>query len=399
MPLTTCSSLLRRARQALAVCLLGAVLAGCVTNPPTPSSGAPATLQVAAGQLGADLIGQIHTNILERMRSRRVVLDPFIDAQSGQQTASAVRAGQLLAQHLVHNGPSSLKLERFDAAGVEQADYLIAGTLVKARPDASEYTLSASVTERRTGLVIASATARVRGSEIDGTPTASFADSPSLVTDRLTRGYIDTARASQGASADQLYLASVGTGALINEATTAYDAGRYADALVRYQAVVRRPDGKQLRVFNGLYNAHSKLGNAQEAEQAFAEIVALGLATNNLAVRLLFSPGTTEFWRDRAVSGVYPVWLRQIARETVAGDYCLTVVGHTSKTGAEAVNERLSLARARAVRELLLGHERPLAERVGVDGVGWRENLIGSGTDDARDSLDRRVEFKVRNCR
>jgi outer membrane protein OmpA-like peptidoglycan-associated protein len=31
-------------------------------------------------------------------------------------------------------------------------------------------------------------------------------------------------------------------------------------------------------------------------------------------------------------------------------------------------------------------------------GMGFRENIVGSGTDDLRDALDRRVEFKVRSC-
>ena len=30
--------------------------------------------------------------------------------------------------------------------------------------------------------------------------------------------------------------------------------------------------------------------------------------------------------------------------------------------------------------------------------MGFRENVIGTGTDDLRDALDRRVEFKVRPC-
>jgi hypothetical protein len=30
--------------------------------------------------------------------------------------------------------------------------------------------------------------------------------------------------------------------------------------------------------------------------------------------------------------------------------------------------------------------------------MGFRENLIGTGTDDARDALDRRVEFKITGC-
>ncbi len=391
-------SFAHRARHILGACLLGVAASACVSNPPASSPAGPASLSVAVDRLGGDLAGQINTSILERMRSRKVVLDPFIDAQSGQQTASAVRAGQLLAQRLSAKD-SGLKVEPFTAQGVQQADYLIAGSLARTRADAGDYTLSATVTERRTGLVIASSTTRINAGEIDGTPTAFFSDSPSLVSDRLTQGYIATSRTAQGGAADAPYLASVSTAALINEATQAYEAGRYGDALARYQAAAARPDGKQLRVFNGLYNTHGKLGQTQEAEAAFAQIVALGLATNNLAMRLLFNPGTTEFWRDRAVSGSYPVWLRQIAREAAAGDYCLTVVGHTSRTGAEGVNERLSLARARTVRDLLTGHDRKLAERVDVDGVGWHENIIGSGTDDTRDSLDRRVEFKVRNCR
>ena len=51
------------------------------------------------------------------------------------------------------------------------------------------------------------------------------------------------------------------------------------------------------------------------------------------------------------------------------------------------------------MRDALLAQDRQLASRVEVAGVGWQENIIGSGTDDARDSVDRRVEFKVRTCK
>lgn len=386
----------RQLQQVIGACLLGAVLGGCASNPPAPKN--PQNLTMAVHRLADDLIEQANPTVIERMVARKVVLDPFIDAQSGQQTASSKRAAELLLSRLKARG-SNLKSQAFDLSGVEQADYLIAGTLRKNKSPDNEYTLHATLTERRTGLVIASAVSRVQGGEIDGTPTAFYADSPSIVSDRLTQGYVKTSQAAKGASADQVYLASITTGALINEATVAYDEGRANDALLRYQAVVQRPDGKQLRVFNGLYNSHTKLGHTAEAEAAFAKIVALGLVTNNLAVRLLFNPGSTEFWRDRHVSAIYPMWLRQIASEINAGDYCMTVVGHTSKTGTEAANERLSLSRAKFVRDTLLTHDRQLASRVEVAGVGWQENIIGSGTDDTRDSLDRRVEFKVRTCK
>jgi outer membrane protein OmpA-like peptidoglycan-associated protein len=92
------------------------------------------------------------------------------------------------------------------------------------------------------------------------------------------------------------------------------------------------------------------------------------------------------------------MWLRQIARAAEAADSCLNIVGHTSHSGSEQMNERLSLARATAVRDLLT-HEIPaLSRKSRVSGVGFRENLIGTGADDASDALDRRVEFKVVAC-
>ena len=259
--------------------------------------------------------------------------------------------------------------------------------------------MTSTITERRTGMVIARSVARIRQEDIDATPTAFYADSPSLVNDRLTQGYIKTSQTAVGSQADQAYLSSINTAAVINEADKAYESQHWSDALVRYQTAEQRPDGKQLRVFNGLYNTFTKLGRAQEAETAFSQIVALGLGTNNLSVRLLFNPGTTEFWKDSSVATAYPMWLKHIAHETVQGEYCLNVIGHTSRTGTEAGNARLSLNRAKYVRDVLVQNDKKLATRVEVDGVGWKYNIIGSGTDDVRDSLDRRVEFKVKSCK
>jgi outer membrane protein OmpA-like peptidoglycan-associated protein len=76
------------------------------------------------------------------------------------------------------------------------------------------------------------------------------------------------------------------------------------------------------------------------------------------------------------------------------------VVGHTSKTGTEAGNRSLSLRRAQSIRERLVREAPALGrgQRVRTEGRGWDELLVGSGTDDLRDALDRRVEFKVVNC-
>jgi hypothetical protein len=39
-----------------------------------------------------------------------------------------------------------------------------------------------------------------------------------------------------------------------------------------------------------------------------------------------------------------------------------------------------------------------LADKVKATGVGVKDNLIGTGRDDASDAIDRRVDFNVSDC-
>src|SRR5256886_11410612 len=134
--------------------------------------------------------------------------------------------------------------------------------------------------------------------------------------------------------------------ALISEGSKLYEAGSYAEAVRYYESAAARPEGQQLRVLNGLYLANTQLGRTDDAEKAFAKIVALGLATNSLSVKFLFKPGSLDFLADPKVSGPYNTWLRLVEREVAASKACLNIVGHTSHTGTEQFNERLSLQRA-----------------------------------------------------
>jgi outer membrane protein OmpA-like peptidoglycan-associated protein len=74
------------------------------------------------------------------------------------------------------------------------------------------------------------------------------------------------------------------------------------------------------------------------------------------------------------------------------------IVGHTSRTGSARANETLSRKRAEAVQKLLEADNRALGARLSATGVGSKEALVGIGTDDQRDALDRRVEFRVVDC-
>ncbi len=62
------------------------------------------------------------------------------------------------------------------------------------------------------------------------------------------------------------------------------------------------------------------------------------------------------------------------------------------------MNERLSLARAERVRSRLVAQRPGLRERLEAEGVVACEPVVGTGSDDLSDLLDRRVEFEPRSC-
>jgi outer membrane protein OmpA-like peptidoglycan-associated protein len=291
----------------------------------------------------------------------------------------------------------SAKLMAFDSEGAAKSRLLISGTLT-ALPEAGRYRMTIALTDRQTGIVVAQAAAPFLDASLDTSPTRFYRESPSLVRDRSVEGYLRTTETAKGNPADALYIEQVPTSALLASALDAYNAERWEDALARYNEAVARPDGQQLRTFNGIYLSNVQLGRHEAAAEAFGKIAALGLATNNLAVKLLFRPGQTEFWPDPQISGVYPMWLHQIARAAQTSDNCLNVVGHTSRSGTEAQNDALSKSRAIAIRDWLTREAPGLGQKLSVSGVGWRENIVGTGADDATDAIDRRVEFKVVVC-
>jgi outer membrane protein OmpA-like peptidoglycan-associated protein len=391
--------LTRRARDAARAASVMALLAlamsstGCLPPPPRGPAGVDPPLGAAVKVMLYDLNRQLG---LAPNGSRITVFDPLLDGKTGQQTGAAVAVQKAIVTALPP-AVRSVMLLPFDAAGANAARYLMNGTL-NALPEANHYRLNVALSDRSVGLVVAQAVVRFQEPNLDTAPTRFYGDSPSLVHDRSVEGYMRTAETPAGRQADPLYIDQVPTAALLSEALDAYNTERWDDALRLYRQAAARPDGQQLRTFNGIYLIETQLGHAKEAEEAFGKIASLGLATNNLAVKLLFRPGSIEFWEGASTSNVYPMWLREIAHAALATGSCLDIIGHTSQSGSEELNDRLSLQRATSIRDLLDKGARGLAHKARVTGLGYRENIIGTGTDDSRDAIDRRVEFKVIDC-
>jgi outer membrane protein OmpA-like peptidoglycan-associated protein len=329
-----------------------------------------------------------------------VVIDPMIDGASGQQTTATRLLEQQAADRLTREQFAVLP---FRTVSLSTAQYLLTGTMTridgKQPGSRNVFQINLAVVDMKSGTVVARASSRARDDGLDTNPTPYYRDSPILVKDQVVEGYIRTAKnPSSGGPADPVYFERVVAAALIGEALSAYNSERYQDALTLYRDAAATPAGEQLRALNGVYLATWKLGRAREAEDAFGRVVAFGLRNNSLGVKFLFNPRTTEFWSDPKVSGPYAIWLRQIARQLAAAKVCMNVVGHASRTGSEQFNDRLSQQRAAYIRQRLVAEAPELGPRLHATGMGFRENIIGTGTDDARDALDRRVEFKVTEC-
>jgi outer membrane protein OmpA-like peptidoglycan-associated protein len=259
--------------------------------------------------------------------------------------------------------------------------------------------VTATVTDRQTGVFIARSTVRLVQPGLDATPTRFYGESPAVIRDRDVEGYIATATAEVGAAADSHYVAQYPTSAILAQAVAKYNAGQWQEALTDFTTAANRPNGQNARTLAGLYLTNVKIRRPREAEIIFGRLATLGLTTKSFAVKMLFrANSSTEFWPGPEHADVYPMWIRQIARSAQTANVCINIVGHTSRSGTAEVNDRISVARAQTVKRLLEAQVRALAPRLSAAGVGYRENIVGTGSDDAVDAIDRRVEFKVVAC-
>ena len=217
--------------------------------------------------------------------------------------------------------------------------------------------------------------------------------------DPAISGYIKSCQATKaGDPIDQAYADRILVASLISDAINAYEGRRYRDAIDLYKSALRTPGGDQLRVYNGIYLANWRLRRTADATAAFGTLVDYGLKSSKIGVAFLFSPNSTVFFKSKGMVAPYEMWLKVIGEHGAAANSCLEIVGHTSRTGPTAINERLSVLRAQYVRDHLISIAPSLENRTIATGVGSREVIVGTDTDGPFNALDRRVEFKTIKC-
>jgi hypothetical protein len=409
-----------RALRTLAATAALVPLVACVSAPVAPPATPIAQDVVAATE---QLTNQWRAKqnlpqFLAQLAPTTVVVGPFVNVPASSATANApkptfalpesiaaAKAKQIVSTHLDATAPE-LKRVPADVAAAQPTELLLSASLApkeavapgtkpataQAKGDVDQL-LTLVLIDSKTRDVVARWQGPVRTPAADTLPTKFSVDSPVIFKQAATGA---NAIAGTKLSADDM--AAVGSLGLINQAQDAYSVGQYQKALAMFQTAAAQPSNYTIRAYNGQYLSLLKLGREKEAQQAFKQVIAEGFKVQTLAVKLLFTPGQTTFWADPAVSGAYGFWLQEISTQAVAAPSCMEISGHTSHTGEEGFNQRLSLARSQRVIELMRANQPTLAPRLNGTGKGWSENIVGSGTDDALDAIDRRVEFKIAPC-
>jgi outer membrane protein OmpA-like peptidoglycan-associated protein len=329
-----------------------------------------------------------------------VVIDPLVNGVTGEQSSATESIGARIAD-LAREKYPQFDFVPFTPQAVGQSPYVMVGTFTPVNAqnqptgDRDSFRFCLVMADLRSGKTVAKGVSRAELQDTDTTPTAFFRDSPAWTDDARVKGYINTCQATKvGDPISPLYLDGILTASIISEATDAYDAGHYREALALYSDARGTAAGDQLRVLNGLYLAHWKLNQRPAATAAFGEAVDYSLGNHRLGVKFLFRPGSTGLESDPA-GPPYTMWLQQIADRATARQVCLQVTGNTSKSGSAELNDRLSLLRAEYVKNRLQEDAPALNGKVIATGAGSHDNLVGTGADNLTDALDRRIEFKV----
>ena len=410
---------------ARAVAMLAVLVAGCAAPPPsdapapaqasTPAPAATPAAPTAAPPLVAapfaDAVARAGERLLQDAQAtlgtgpRELVIDPLIDASTGQQTNSTVQMGAQLAGLITRRVPT-WNVQPLTRGALAGRPLLLIGTLTAINTknvkdeDADAFRICLVLIDLRTGKLVAKRVDRATLTTVDAEPLALYRESPTWALDATALAYIKSCQGSSpGDAIAPGYLQRLPAQAVINEAVLAYADNKPADAYRLYNEARAVADPQDLRVLNGLYTTSWKTGRKKEAADTFGKFVGIGLDSKKLPIKLFFNPGTTTLLQTSDLQAQYAVWLQQVATQVAARDSCLRVIGHTSRTGDAAANEVLSQKRAAVIKASLERQNRKLAPRLAADGVGSREVIVGLGTDDLRDALDRRVEFRAVDCR
>ena len=364
----------------------------------------PAPFEKAISTLASGLLDQVEAvRPLSHEKSEiNVMIIPFTDADSDEVPVVSRSIETIMIEVGTQNF-EGFHLARLTSKNVDDADYIIRGTI---RLDAYRsrdaetfqkyYRVSGEVMDVSDKKIIGESSVWISDKDLNYAPTAIYRDSPLyLKGSRVTR----SEKIQHQTLEEDLADVSLKTRALQIEGRMAYENGDYEAARTLFEMATQREDGQDLATYAGLYLTNYKLGRFEAADKAFEKVVSISAETYRFfTVKYLFGVNSVEFLQDENLKARYDTWIRNIGKYLQKTNHCLQIVGHASRTGTKTYNDQLSLDRAKNIQKLLQETFPEVFQRSEVVGKGFSENIVGTGTDDEHDVLDRRVELFIVKC-
>jgi len=365
----------------------------------------PVSFEQGVTALAASLLNQIKADrhISAGKADIKVMIIPFPDADSDQVPEISRRIEEIL----IETGSGNFKgieLARLTYQNIGRADYTINGTIgleeytdKDAGIGGKYYRIYGEARKLADAKVIGQSSVWIADMDLNYTPTAIYRDSPLY----FKGSRLALPEKSRSEAAGELFFdMSLKTRAILIEGRMAYEKGDYAAARKLFTMAAERKDGQDLETYAGLYLANQKLGRFADAEKAFHKVVSISVEKHRyLTIKYLFGVGSVDFLKDPGLRTRYDAWIRNIGKYFHTTDHCLRIVGHASRTGTADYNKQLSLKRAKNVQKRLSKTFPEVYKRSKVEGRGYSQNIMGVGTDDQRDELDRRVELFIIDCK
>jgi outer membrane protein OmpA-like peptidoglycan-associated protein len=392
-------------RFALSALLTIAVASCANTTTPVPEH----TMEFEDGirALGANLAGQLEKSSIGDMLKRvnpltkqkgtkKISIDPFIDVESGYPVKVNARIIEILSVEM---------RERVNIAGamepdnLEVSEYVLNGMVTLERDRAEEgrrYKVTSSVFEKFSGKVLASSSVRV--GRFDTAPMEIYKDSPVFLKGKDYEELTSSVKKEPGEKVEEGYHDKLALKSMNVKGDMLYEQGEYKKSLSYYDQAASSQSRPQIQVLNGQFTNLVRQAEWDRAEVVYAKLIRASIAeTGNLASKITYSPNS--FLPIEGKAAIYGIYIRQIAKLVAAVPTCrIKIIGHSSRTGDAAYNDALSLQRSVWILKEMSSYAAGIGSKAETSGRGFKENIVGTGTDDVRDEIDRRVEFKFTQC-
>ncbi len=228
--------------------------------------------------------------------------------------------------------------------------------------------------------------------------THNYQTSPMYLKEKHFDGLVILAANLIDTLANKKYYESLDTKSLIEEAERLSANKEYEQSLLLFYLASERKDSPLKVTYLELYQNARNLNHQVAASDAFQRLLTQNvIETKKLTFKFLFTPQSSVFTDDKDLRKEYSFWLREIVKYFQKNKRCFQIIGHTGKEETDNPKQ-LSLQRAKKIQLMMKVNFPMVIERSTLIAKGDKENIIGIGTNDMMDILDRRVELNIINC-